>query len=91
MSLLDLEDKIFEDARKRTIINQAREQIGREDELEWTLPSTRKYKIESGAYKEGEVVCELAWGTNTSSFFPSSLAYYVLYINSDNNPEWIRL
>ena len=85
MSILDHEDIIFEDALKRSFINNAKAVIDSHScvfkiagELE------RELKIVTKDYFVGEIV--------RSVDFPRlQMRYFVLYVDKDGKPEWLEI
>ena len=88
MSLLDPEDKIFEDALKRAFMNNAREVIKSGSvRFERCALLDREYKIVTGNYFVGEIV----WSIDPRNWRGSNVVFYALYVDEETGPNWIKI
>lgn len=87
MSILDHEDIIFEDALKRSFINNAKSTIGSSSCCEFKMAGKleRELKITTKDYFVGEIV----WCIEVSNL--TTIYHYVLYVDKDGNSEWLKV
>ena len=86
MSILDHEDIIFEEALKRSFINNAKAAIdSRSCVFKNAGKQERELKITTKDYFVGEIV----WDIDLSNF--NRLRYFVLYVDKDGKPEWLEI
>ena len=86
MSILDHEDIIFEDALKRSFINNAKAVIdSRSCVFKNAGKLERELKIATKDYFVGEIV----WNVELSNFI--DIHHFVLYVDKDGNPEWLKI
>ena len=87
MSILDHEDIIFEEALRRSFINNAKAAIDSRScaIIKNAGKRERELKIATEDYFVGEIV----WDIDLSNF--NHLRYFVLYVDKDGNPEWLKV
>ena len=86
MSILDHEDIIFEDALKRSFINNAKTVIDSHSCIFKNAGALeRELKIATKDYFVGEIV----WCVDLSNFI--DIHYFVLCVDKDGNPEWLKV
>lgn len=86
MSILDHEDISFEETLKRSFINNAKAVIdSRSCMIKNAGKLERELKIATKDYFVGEIV----WDIDLSNF--NHLRYFVLYVDKDGNPEWLKV
>lgn len=85
MSILDHEDIIFEDALKRSFINNAKAVIDSHScEFKMAGELARELKIVTKNYFVGEIV-------RCVDLSCSLMRYFVLYVDKDGKPEWLEI
>ena len=86
MSILDHEDIIFEDALRRSVVNNAKAVIdSRSCVFKMAGALERELKIATKDYFVGEIV----WCIEVSNL--TTIYHYVLYEDKDGNPEWLKI
>lgn len=86
MSILDHEDTFFEEAIRRSFIDNAKAVIdSRSCKFEMAGEIARSLKIVTENYFVGEIV----WYFDLS--YIDLIQYFVLYVGKDGNPEWLRV
>lgn len=86
MSILDHEDTFFEEAIRRSFIDNAKAVINsRSYTFEMAGEMARSVKIATENYFVGEIV----WYFDL--FYIDLIRYFVLYVDKDGNPEWLRV
>ena len=85
MSILDHEDIIFEEALKRSFINNAKAVIDSHScEFKITGELERELKIVTKDYFVGEIVRDV-------DLPRLQMHYFVLYVDKDGKPEWLEI